>query len=94
MTHALRIAASVLLSVALAAPALAAEKKKGDDLPGVDRDLRLVKPTEETPDAEKFVKDEDGFIQIGENTRMKVSGLIRYDIDFNTSNRKTPLPPR
>jgi hypothetical protein len=84
MKHALLLIASAALSAALAVPALASDRRKGDDLPGVTKDFRLVKPMAEAPEAEKFVKDDEGFVQIGENTRMKISGLIRYDINFST----------
>lgn len=94
MKHALSIFAVAAVTVAFAAPVLAAEKKQGNDLPGVTTDFRLVKPAEDAPEAEKFVKDEDGFFQIGENTRMKISGLVRYDIDFNTLDKKTVQRPR
>lgn len=82
------------LALALSAPAIAAEKKQDGGLPGVNKDFRLVKPAGAVPEPEKVAKDEEGFVQIGENTRMKISGLIRYDIEFDSRDRKSPQPRR
>lgn len=81
-----------LLAVAglAATPSLAlADDGKGtktyDDLPGVDIDYRVARPAPEPLQAE--VKDENGFITMG-NTKVKISGLIRYDVDYVSGSRK------
>lgn len=59
-------------------------------LPGVGTDYSLVKPEADQPEA--LVADEDGFVMVG-GVRIKVSGMIRYDVDFATENKKAPRLP-
>ena len=82
------IATSALAFVAFGGIALAEEKKPDPNLPGVDSSYSIVKPEPDEPEAVKA--DEDGFVMIGD-TRVKISGTIRYDVDYVGKNKKSPF---
>ena len=79
----------LVAQIALLASATASWSKdvKYQDLPGVDLDYSIVKPDPEPDQADRPVTDQDGFVTIG-NTRVKVSGMIRFDYDYVSKNKK------
>lgn len=82
------IAISALSLFALSGGAFAEDKKPDPNLPGVDSTYSIVKPEPDEPEAVKA--DEDGFVMIGD-TRVKISGTIRYDVDYVGKNKKSPF---
>jgi hypothetical protein len=78
---------AVVLS-AMSLPALAEDATAG--LPGVDGTFSVVstaaEPTEEITEVSPYG---EGFVRVpGTDTYVKISGLIRYDVEFRGQNRK------
>jgi hypothetical protein len=82
------LSAAVLLATALAASA----GERPAALPGVEGAFSLVNPAPPTPEPEEFVEASpygEGFVRIpGTETYLKISGMVRYDIDYVGENKK------
>lgn len=75
-----------------AATAHSLAEDRPDALPGVEGEFSVVNPAPE-PDTETVAEVSpygEGFVRIpGTDTYLRISGLVRYDVEFVGKNRKS-----
>ncbi len=83
---------SILALLALSAATFQSRAEdRPDVLPGVDGTFSVVGPAAE-PETESVADTSpygEGFVRIpGTDTYVRISGLVRYDVEFRSRNRK------
>jgi Porin subfamily len=86
----------LLAALALSAAAFqAGAEDRPDSLPGVDGTFSVLGPAAE-PETESVVGSSpygEGFVRIpGTDTYVRISGMVRYDVEFTGRNKKAARP--